>query len=147
MNKERLYKRLREDEGVIYVIYLDHLGNRTFGVGHLITSREREWDYAVGTSVSGERVQECFEQDVAKAITNCEKLYGTHYTCWGDEVQEILINMMFNLGFTGLSKFKKMNAALKLYNWVEAAKEGRDSLWYKQVRNRAERLMSKLEKI
>ena len=55
--------------------------------------------------------------------------------------------MMFNMGRTRLSKFKKMHAAILEGNWVEAAKEGRDSRWYKQVTNRAERLMTRLEKV
>ena len=55
--------------------------------------------------------------------------------------------MMFNLGRPRLSKFKKMHAALSNADWKEAAKEGRDSLWYRQVTNRAERLMSRLENI
>ena len=46
-----------------------------------------------------------------------------------------------------LSKFRKMHQALESQNWEEAAKEGRDSKWYEQVTNRAERLMSKLENI
>jgi lysozyme len=56
-----------------------------------------------------------------------------------------LTNMMFNLGPGNLAKFKKMNAALGEGDWEVAAIEGRDSLWYKQVTNRAERLMSRLE--
>ena len=55
--------------------------------------------------------------------------------------------MMFNMGRTRLRKFKKMKAALMREDWKEAAKEGRDSKWYEQVPNRAERLMSKLENV
>jgi len=32
-------------------------------------------------------------------------------------------------------------------DWKEAAKEGRDSRWHKQVTNRAERLMTRLEQV
>ena len=38
-----------------------------------------------------------------------------------------------------------MNAALKKEDWVEAAKEGRDSRWYHQVTKRAERLCPDLK--
>jgi len=55
--------------------------------------------------------------------------------------------MMFNMGRPRLSGFKKFLAAVKAKNFKEAAKEGRDSRWYDQVKNRAERLMSSLEKI
>ena len=55
--------------------------------------------------------------------------------------------MMFNMGRTRLSKFKKHNAALMCGDWKEAAKEGRDSKWYRQVTSRAERLMKRLEEV
>jgi DNA-directed RNA polymerase specialized sigma24 family protein len=64
-----------------------------------------------------------------------------------DIVQEILVNMLFNLGYHRLSQFKKFLKAIKENNWQEAAKEGRDSRWYTQVTFRAERLMSKLEEL
>ena len=41
--------------------------------------------------------------------------------------------------------FKKFNAAIKDHDWTTAAIEGRDSRWHKQVTNRAERLMVRLE--
>jgi lysozyme len=53
--------------------------------------------------------------------------------------------MMFNMGRPRLSKFKKMNAAVLEGDWKTAAVEGRDSRWYDQVTNRAERLMKRLE--
>jgi lysozyme len=55
--------------------------------------------------------------------------------------------MMFNMGRTRLSKFKMMIAAAESGDWKESAAQGRDSRWYKQVTNRAERLMSRLENI
>jgi len=147
MNLARLHKNLKTDEGVIYDIYLDHLGKKTFGVGHLVTQDDKEWDKPVGFAVSYERVHKCFEEDVNKAIKNCQKLYGEGFEGYPDDVQEVLVNMVFNLGLTGLSKFKRMNKAIDLGDYAEAAEEGRDSLWYRQVTNRAERLMTRLENI
>ena len=40
-----------------------------------------------------------------------------------------------------------MNAAIAEGDWATAAVEGRDSNWHKQVTNRAERLMSRLENV
>jgi len=51
------------------------------------------------------------------------------------------------MGRTRLSKFKKMNSALIDGDWATAAVEGRDSRWHKQVTNRAERLMVRLENV
>ena len=55
--------------------------------------------------------------------------------------------MLFNLGRPRLSKFKNMNLAIATKDWKMAAIEGRDSLWYRQVSNRAERLMTRLENV
>ena len=148
MNFERLYEQLKIDEGVIYEIYHDHLGYHTFGVGHLVKDSDPEHLQPVGTPVSEERVAECFKQDCNIAIRECYVLYGeSYFEDFPDEVQEILVNMMFNLGRPRLSQFKKMHAALNKDDWKEAAKEGRDSRWYRQVTNRAERLMSRLENV
>lgn len=148
MNRESVYDQLKIDEGVVYEIYLDHLGYKTFGVGHLVRESDPEHGYAVGEPVSVERTRECFESDLDLAISECVALYGPDiWEGFPGEVQEILVNMMFNMGRTRLSKFRKMNAALEVGDWTEAAIEGRDSLWYNQVTNRAERLMSRMENV
>jgi lysozyme len=146
-NKERLYEQLKADEGVVYEVYLDHLGNKTFGVGHLIVRDDPEFKKPVGGRVSQDRVWQAFEQDLNNSIVECVFLYGSDFNRWPGEVQEVLINMMFNLGRVRLSKFVKMRAALMKRDWRKAAEEGRDSLWYRQVPNRAERLMSRLERV
>jgi lysozyme len=148
MNREAVFNQLKEDEGVVYAIYLDHLGLPTFGVGHLVLKSDEEFGASVGTAVTEERVRSCFERDLDTAISECGTLYGEG-TFGGlpDEVQQILVNMMFNMGRPRLSGFKKFNAAIGAVDWKEAAKEGRDSRWYRQVTNRAERLMARLENL
>jgi lysozyme len=143
-NLVRLREDLARDEGVVHAIYLDHLGHATFGIGHLVTPSDPEHGKPVGTPVSEARVQAAFESDVNIAIQECKKLYGA-FDSWPAAVQEILINMMFNLGRPRLSQFVKMNAALNSRDWRLAARHGRDSKWYRQVSNRAERLMTRLE--
>jgi lysozyme len=146
MDREAVYRQLKIDEGVEYEIYNDHLGYPTFGVGHLILKTDDEYGKTEGWRVSEERVKECFEHDLDIAISECEVLYGEKdFSRLPDEVQQILVNMMFNMGRPRLSGFKKFNAAIEQSNWLEAAKEGRDSRWYNQVTNRAERLMVRLE--
>ena len=148
MNREAVFEQLKIDEGVVYEVYLDHLGYPTFGVGHLVLESDPEHGLEVGSVVSEERVRECFENDLNIAIEECNQLYEDGvFGNLPDEVQQILVNMMFNMGRTRLSKFKKMHAAILNDNWKEAAKEGRDSRWYRQVTNRAERLMSRLEMV
>jgi len=146
MNIEQLKETLKVDEGVVYEIYNDHLGYATFGIGHLVLDSDPEHGQEVGTPVSEERVDECFEKDVQTVIEDCKKLHDG-WDGYPEEVKQIVANMMFNMGLTRLSKFKKHNAALQSGDWKEAAVEGRDSRWYRQVTNRAERLMSRLEAV
>ena len=143
---EQLREQLIIDEGVVYEIYNDHLGYATFGIGHLVLEGEPEHGLSVGTPVSEDRVNECFVKDLQSVVEDCKKLHDA----WGgypEEAKQIIANMMFNMGLTRLSKFNRHNAALQCGDWKEAAKEGRDSRWYKQVTNRAERLMKRLEEI
>ena len=145
--KQRVMEQLKIDEGVVHEVYLDHLGLPTVGIGHLILETDPEHGAEVGTPITEERCEELFMQDLDVALSECEKLYGDDWEGFPEEVQEILVNLLFNVGRPRLSKFVKMNAALAQGDWTEAAVEGRDSLWYKQVGNRAERLMSRLEAV
>ncbi len=148
MNREEVFEQLKVDEGVVYEIYNDHLGYPTFGVGHLVLDSDPEFGEPVGTKVSEERVRSCFDSDLETAVGECNALYGEReFGEFPDEVQQILVNMMFNMGRTRLSKFKNFTAALQDGDWARAAVEGRDSRWHKQVTNRAERLMSRMENV
>jgi lysozyme len=143
--KQRVMEQLKIDEGVVHEIYLDHLGLPTVGIGHLILESDPEHGAEVGTAVSNARCEELFMQDLQIAINECIVLYGADWHEFPEEVQEILVNMMFNMGRPRLSQFKKMNTALAEGDWATASVEGRDSRWYDQVGNRANRLMSRLE--
>ena len=147
LDREAVFEQLKIDEGVVNEIYKDHLGYPTFGVGHLVLESDPEFGAEVGTPVSEERVRECFERDLDTAISECVALYGEQFNDWPDEVQQIIVNMMFNMGRTRLGKFNNFRKALEAQDWKEAAKEGRDSRWHKQVTNRAERLMERLEEV
>ena len=146
-NRDNLFEQLKIDEGVVYEIYKDHLGYPTFGVGHLVIESDPEYGQDVGTPVSEERTKEIFGRDLDTCISECVALYGEQFGDWPGEVQEILANMMFNMGRTRLSKFKNFTAALEDKDWARAAIEGRDSQWHKQVTNRAERLMVRMESV
>jgi len=146
LNIDKLREQLIIDEGQVNEIYNDHLGYATFGIGHLVLEGDPEHGLAVGTPVSEDRVIECFDNDVQTVIEDCKKLHDG-WDGYPEEVKQIIANMMFNMGLTRLSKFKKHNAALQSGDWKEAAVEGRDSRWYQQVTNRAERLMSRLENV
>ena len=143
MNIEQLRKELEVDEGVKYEIYNDHLGYPTFGIGHLVRDTDPEAGAALGTPVTEDRVIEAFNQDVETVLSDCNILYDD----FGDlpeEAQLIIANMMFNLGRPRLSKFKGMKAGVDAKDWNKAADEMVDSAWYRQVPNRAGRLVERM---
>ena len=144
-NRDNLFEQLKIDEGVVHEIYLDHLNYPTFGVGHLVLETDPEFGQPVGTPITEERVRECFEKDLDIAISECEVLYGEAWEGFPGEVKEVLVNMLFNLGRPRLAKFKNFNRNILEHNWAGAAPEGLDSLWARQVGNRANRLMERLE--
>ena len=143
MNIDQLREELKIDEGVKYEIYLDHLNLCTFGIGHLVLSTDPEYGQPVGTPVSEERVNKCFDSDVQQVLSDCKTLYS-NFDLLPEEVQLIIANMMFNMGLPRLSKFKGMRAGVDAGDWNRAADEMVDSRWYKQVTNRADRLVQRM---
>ena len=146
MNIEQLREELKVDEGVKYEIYLDHLGLPTCGIGHLITDQDPEHGLEVGTKVDEERVNELFDQDVEETTNECRLLYN-NFDDLPEEVQRIISNMMFNMGRPRLSRFHKMKQAVDSGDWSEAAAQMKDSRWYNQVTNRAQRLVDRMQNV
>ena len=146
MNLDTLRKQLEIDEGIKHDIYLDHLGLPTFGIGHLITNADPESGQEVGTTISDERVRSAFKADVVSVIEDCNKLYND-FDELPEEVQQIIANMMFNMGRTRLSKFRGMKRGVDARDWNAAADEMVDSKWYRQVTNRANRLVQRMRAI
>ena len=146
MNIDKLREELKIDEGCKYEIYLDHLGLPTFGIGHLILSSDMEYGQEVGTPVSEDRVNECFAKDVETVLSECKTLYS-NFELLPEEVQLIIANMMFNMGRPRLSQFKGMRAGVDASDWNRAADEMVDSRWYRQVTNRADRLVNRMRNI
>ena len=143
MDLEQLRKQLEIDEGCIYEIYLDNLNFATFGIGHLILESDPENGQEVGTPVSKDRVIDAFEQDVQTVLSDCAILYPD-FDELPEEAQQVIANMMFNMGRPRLSKFKGMKRGVDSRDWNAAADEMVDSAWYRQVTNRADSLVERL---
>jgi lysozyme len=144
MDIDKLREELTFDEGCVYEIYNDHLGYPTFGIGHLVLESDPEHGEPVGTSVSEERVIECFEKDIANVFKDIDR----NIPWWEGlphDLQRVLANMCFNLGITRLLKFKKFLGALQLKHYKTAAEEMMDSQWAIQVGPRAVRLRDRVK--
>ena len=146
MNIDKLREQLKIDEGCVYEIYNDHLGYPTFGIGHLVIESDPENGQAVGTSVSEDRVAEAFDEDIKSVLRDCNILYPD-FDDLPEEAQQIIANMMFNLGRPRLSKFAGMKRGVDARDWDVAADEMVDSRWYRQVGARAERLVNRMRDV
>ena len=146
MNIEQLREELKVDEGVKYEIYLDHLGLPTCGIGHLIQSTDPEHGLEVGTKIDEERVNELFDEDIQVTIQECKYLYND-FDDLPEEAQRIIANMMFNLGSPRLSRVLKMKQHVDNRDFVAASEEMKNSKWYRQVTNRAQRLVERMQNV
>jgi lysozyme len=134
MNMDRLLESVKKHEGYRNKVYLDTLGKRTVGVGHLCVEDFWEDD----KEYEEKFLLEILEKDLQEAIHGARSLMG-EYGCADidEQAEEILIEMVFQLGKTGVSKFKNMWKALAELNYVGASYEMLDSRWAKQTPNRA----------
>ena len=57
-----------------------------------------------------------------------------------DKAKGVVVNMCYQIGLRGFSKFKKTIYYLETQQYEEAADEMLDSLWAKQTPNRANQL-------
>ena len=146
MDLEKLREELEVDEGRVDEIYNDHLGYPTFGIGHLVVEHDAEYGKEIGTYVSENRVIKVFEQDIKTVLSDCNRLYED-FEDLPEEAQRVIANMMFNMGYTRLSKFIGMKSGVDARDWNEAADEMVDSSWYYQVINRANRLVERMRSI
>ena len=146
MDLEKLRKELEADEGRIDEIYTDHLGYPTFGIGHLVVERDPEYGKEIGTYVPEYRVIKAFKQDIETVLSDCNRLYED-FEDLPEEAQRVIANMMFNMGYTRLSKFRGMKRGVDARDWNDAADEMVDSRWYNQVTNRATRLVERIRRL
>jgi len=134
MNMERLLQSVKDHEGYRNKVYLDTLNKRTVGVGHLCVEEFWEDD----KEYEEKFLMDILEADLQNAIKGAEELIQEHGCSDIDDLaKEIIVEMIFQLGKTGVSKFRNMWKALSELNYVGASFEMLDSRWAKQTPNRA----------
>ena len=146
MNVEQLRTELETDEGCKHETYLCSQNVVTGGIGHMITEWDDEKYTEVGVEISEEQVKAWFNKDIESVLNDCELLYDD-FDHLPEEAQLIIANMMFNMGYTRLSKFRAMKSGVDARDWNKAADEMVDSRWYEQVPNRAKRLVVRMRSL
>ena len=112
--------------------YKDSLGILTIGVGHNL---ERGISEAAAMFI--------LDEDIADARREAQQFAWFYYL--NDVRQNVVINMVFNIGITRFKGFKKMIAALDKGYFPLAANEMLDSKWASQVGSRATELAKIME--
>ena len=137
MEMSRLLKSVKKHEGYRNKVYLDSLGKRTVGVGHLCVE-----DFWVDDrEYSEDMLMNILKNDLKNAIEGAEELCS-NCPVLEDLAKETIIEMVFQLGKSGVSKFRNMWKALKHDppNYEQASIEMLDSRWAKQTPGRAKEM-------
>lgn len=134
MNYDRLVEELKQDEGFRSKPYYDSVGKLTIGYGRNLTD----------VGITEREASDLLTNDIIKAYRIAAELVPI-WALLDDARQDVLANMAFNMGAGTLATFKNFLAAVNSKQFGLAAKHGRDSKWYKQVGQRAERLMTVME--
>tara|TARA_R100001594_G_scaffold29502_1_gene54997 strand:+ start:986 stop:1435 length:450 start_codon:yes stop_codon:yes gene_type:complete len=143
---EELREEIAADEGVKHEIYLDHLGFKTCGIGHLCLGHELEYNLPVGTRITEERVAELFDQDIKRTLSDCQVIHP-EYDDYPAEAQKVIASMCYQMGMPRLMKFRKTNDLIKKRMWREASIEMLNSRWHEQTPQRAKRLSQRMAAI
>ena len=138
MTYEDIRNSIKKHEGYREEPYHCTEGHLTGGYGHKIIDGEDIPDNEWGWNL-------LFEKDFEKALDGARRLVNeqeTHPEAFG-----ILVEMCFQLGEFGVSKFKKMLAALEKKDYEDAGWEMKDSKWNQQTPSRCEELSYRMRNI
>lgn len=123
--------------------YQDSHGNWTIGYGHFLgKSGEVLKADKFRRGISVHQANEFLRTDMEKAYLDFVlMLQKKNATDLPADVQMALFEMTFNMGSGKVTDFKRMWKSLDKGNYLKASKELKNSLWAKQVGDRATRIV------
>ena len=130
---------LIEEEGLELTPYSD-AGKTAIGVGHQLREGEEARD------ITEVEARETLESDIEEAYASVDRLAEKFdIDVLQPELRDELMMMAFQMGATGLSKFKKMWAGIRNQDWNEVVAQMADSRWAKsQTPERAARTINRV---
>ena len=135
---KELIEQLTEDEGYRESVYQCTAGYDTVGIGFALKDLEFTpeeaydlvlWQIQNGTITMG---LEDSQLKLAQKISNLHLSLPKRFDFYDDlppMIKNVLLNMSFQMGVNGVSKFKKMIKAMSESDWKGAADEMLDSKW------------------
>lgn len=128
-DRQKLIQQLRRHEGERLKPYRCSSGKLTIGVGRNLDDR----------GITAAESAYLLNNDIDRIWVEVESRMP-----WirqlNEARQRVLLDMAFNLGIDGLMKFRNTLATIRAGDYQKAGVMMLDSLWAKQVGNRAQRL-------
>lgn len=147
MSRKDTHDLIKKHEGVSLITYADTVGHPTVGIGFNLDKKgacdrikavgaDFEQVYAGNIALSEQQVHALFTVDLDDAFRTARILIA-NFEEHPEPIQSVIVDMIFNLGPVGFSKFVKTIAALENKDYCTAAAQMADSVWATQVPNRA----------
>ena len=122
------------EEGFVLEKYYDTEGFPTIGIGHKLRADEINIQ-----KITSQQAYDLLQKDIQVALNGCYAIFQDFDT-FPENTKLGILDMIFNLGLTGFSKFQKTIGLIKSRKFYEASLEALDSKWARfDVPNRAKR--------
>ena len=139
MDIEKTKEAIKKEEGFRMETYYCTEGHLTGGYGHKMLEGEVPPKDKAGWD-------KLFERDFARAVTGADDLLMICPDI-DETARNIVVEMVYQMGAYGVSKFKGMLKALQDEDYKQASVEMLDSRWAKQTPNRAKRMAERMANI
>lgn len=128
------------------VSYRCPAGVWTIGWGHNLEAHvDPAYPAKAGTQCTREQADAWLVADIAEAEESMLRRWPW-MSALPVNVYLAILNIVFNMGASRFSGFVQALAAIKSQNYALAADELEDSLWYRQVGNRAKRVVAQVRR-
>ena len=113
-------------EGYRQTVYACPAGTPTIGIGHNLSFEHQKVVY------TDKEIEVYYTQDITRAKVIARK-WLRNFDTLPQNVQFVTLSLIFTVGETGFVKFAKYRQSIMFSDYRQAARELRNSLWWKQV--------------
>jgi len=129
-------KRQEQSGKCALKLYRCPAGRLTIGWGHNIEANPLtgfiRYYFNIHDEITREMADYMLDQDLVEAALDASE-HIPHFAEMDNVRQDVIINMIFNLGMAGVLGFHDFIRALRSKDYAAAAEAMRDSKWYRQL--------------